>query len=329
MSVFKTYSSITSKEDKRILKMITKSLSIPDEALKSTEAKPGFKVNPNDKLDDIVGALQDQMKSKSLFGTPPPIPPNWKPKMPRNKYEKFFWDMFEVKPNGKDIDARRANILTCVLGKGAYFLTFFLASRFVNLKLRKFAISKINERFRNGRLARWFDLQAKWIYTKNPQYSPITIEEYKKSKIMDKLKASWIDKTKAQRSRKIDKMFIKSFFNGIMSIIGGPFAYFYSIAGRILLSYLGIYLPVGAITTIPIEYNGNCFSIGICITRLGCELLDPEIIVKKSNGQLVQIELPQVPRELYRFTEEEAEIVNKKTPSLEELKKAVERNHGN
>ena len=346
MAVFKSYSSVSHKHDKEIMKYLYKDIQIDDDSQDlDKDFSKGLKIDNTQRLDDIVGAVLDFVESKGLSDKAP-VQMSKKEALgmaadltrigiakqmeKAGPIDKFFYKIFEIKPS-KDPNAwltpLRAKSITYFLTKITQIAILHLFSMFVHTKLDRFTAMKISESFRSKKLYRWMTMQIKEIYRKYPQYRPMSIDQFKKTRLWSRFTAEWRDKTQNQRIRRLSKRMLVIIILILVKKLPfpSPLTSLYCIPARIILAYLGCQLAVGSINTIVIEHEGNSIIMGLTLTRFGLELVHPQLVVMRNDGKMVNVDLPRIPLELYAITKQD--IDNHKMVPIDELKKKVESNN--
>ena len=345
------------REEQYIINFLSKGLDI-DGNLPELEKPKDLKIDPRQNLSDIMdtveryievknlddGGRYDDDKKASLEELMKIADQGLKDRdtnirhqlvldaKPRDIADKIFFKIFDVKPN-KDpnawLNVWRAKSITVFLTKLSKFVLKALLKRFINLKLEQFAATKIDEHFRNGVLYDWFTDQIYSIYERYPDYRPVTLEEFKKTGIWERNAAKWRDRTRSQILKHLtDRSFLLIILL-LVTMIPLPLASLYSIPARIILAYLGCRLAVGgSINTLVVDHEGNSLVLGVTFTRVGFELTNPELFVRRiDDGKLVRVDLPPVPRELYAISKDDLEDFERNEPTLKELKNEVMRNN--
>jgi hypothetical protein len=334
MSHFKTISSISTHNDKVVLEYLKNKYPIPKDFPRIKNAKT-IQYNPNTKLDDIIGAVEDQYKVKDLIRQVPDDieeisdHPGALSKQNRNFITRFLWKVFAVQPkNETDKAFNRAvkmrTFLVTTTWVIARMVIFRLVRMFVEFNLQKLYVNKLDKHFHNGALTDWLDKQIQSVYDSNPDYVPLTIEEFKKTTIWQRNAAEWRDKSNKQIIRRLSKRSLTVILLILVGKIPSVYSTFFDIPARIALAYLGVRLSMGSINTMVVSHNGNSVILGLSFTRYGFELNNPELFVRrKSDGKIVRVELPDIPKELYLPTKEDIKEFEKENKSIDQIKKEL------
>jgi hypothetical protein len=332
MSHFKTISSISPHDDDIVLEYLKKQCPISQDIPPIKNAYK-YNNNPNSNLDDIIGAVQDQYDLKELIREIPDdldkLEDGQFPEDRKNFITKFLWKLYKVKPKDDTDKAFNYAIIkrrflvntTWLLGR---LLVFRLVKMFIELNLQKCYVNKLDKHFHNGKLTDWLDNQIQSVYDKNPDYQPLSIEEFKKTSIWQRNVAEWRDKTKKQVIRRLTKRSLTIILFILVGKIPTMYSTFFAIPTRLVLAYLGVRLAVGSINTMVVSHNGNSVIIGLSLTRYGFELNNLELFVRrKSDGKIVRVELPDVPKEIYALTKEDIKEFEKENKSEDQVKKEL------
>lgn len=328
MSHFKTISSISTHNDKVVLEYLKELYpDLEDMPLNKSLKNHNIPINP--KLDDIIGATLDNIKEKDLAMRLPSslddLPPRVGP--PRNMLNRFLWKNIKIQPNSAEgawFNTARALGLRTVLTSLSALVIWHLLKVFGVICFKKYAKTHLNENFRNGALAKWFNAQLEKIYREHPNYTNLRITEYRKTGRFNKNMAEWRDKTAKQIIRKIPKKTFDIVLHSLCKRIPLPGAFLYSIPAKLILAYMGVSIASGSLHYFLLEFHGSTVIIGLTITRLGFELCDPHVFVKRVNdGKIVKIDLPKVPPELYKITKQDILQFKKEGKGVEDLKKQI------
>lgn len=336
MKHFKTISSISPHEGKLIMDFASKGLQIPSDDFKIDSTIPGYDTNSiNPKLDDIIGATIDQYKLKDLINSnkiPDDLydldPTKSRLQIEKNPLNRLLWKVVpKVQPDDKPgafMNYTRALAVRKFLISGIIVILKQLTKIFINLGLKKLAVTQINKDFNNGKFYNWFGKQIQNVYDTNPDYEPVPINEFVKTSIWQRNAAEWRDKNKNQIIRQLSKHTFTAVLMILCSKVPLPGNFLYTIPARIILAYVGCSLAVGSIYSLVVQHGNNSVLVRITLTKYGFELSDPELFVKrKSDGKLVRVILPDVPKELYAITKEDLKQYKKEGLDLEQLKKKV------
>jgi len=310
-------------KDDQIFKLLCKDIKIPEDSNELEKENHDFKIDTTANLDDIVGVTLDYAKEKNL------VPPPDK-RVPQDFVDEILFKIIKIKPNKTGwLNEARANALSILIPRIIKFTLVRLLSIFINTNLQKLAESKLNKHFNNGALYNWFEDQIENVYRKHPEYTNITIHEFKKEGIWQQNAAEWRDKTKGQIIRRLSHRSITIIIMILACKLPLPFRFLsslYAIPARILLAYVGCRLATGSINHFAVDFGNDTLILGISLTRVGFEIVQPELVVRRrTDGKMVRVELPDVPTNLYYPTKEEVEDFVKNEPSLEDIKKEVER----
>ena len=328
-----------SPREKMILSKAMKDIDIP----KHKEDKKHRRVptdNTND-INDIIQHWEDKLQIKELmkdnnvkyFIPPPPPGFNAKPTKISSEYvkgspleadpdwfDKMAWKIFNIQPSTKPnawFNYNRAIGLRRLLIKLSKWLIRSLVSMFVDNKLRQFTEHRISQYFHNGELYNWFTKQINEVYKKHPEYRPVPIEEYKKTRFWQNAAAEWRDKTTKQKLHKARLYASTLVFMYLCTHLSPPFfltELVMSLPIRILLAYFGYQFIFGSIYDIVAEHEGNSLLLKLSLTKDGFALTDPELyVIRTTDGKLVRVDLPQVPKELYLIRESDIREFEKNT----------------
>ena len=318
MRHFKPHFSTSTKQDQNILNFVYKDVQIPDTRL---EIKRTFNVNSQQPLDDVIETVLSSSRAKSLDAGGDALDDMAsaasdivKNAQPKNKIDEILYKIFNFKPNPNPdafFNATRAKALTVFCVRMAYIVARALTRTFVEGKLGEFAIQKVNDQFKNGKLYNWFKEQVDRAYKLHPEYKPIYIEEFRKTSQWNRFRSEWLDKTRPQVIRRMSLQTLYTVLYCLSLESNLPFAFLYEIPTRIVLAYLGIRLGIGSINDVVIDFEGNTIALGVSYTKLGYELCYPELICRREDGKLVRVDLQEVPPELYAITKEDIEEVEK------------------
>ena len=137
------------------------------------------------------------------------------------------------------------------------------------------------------------------------------------------------NKTRSQIIKQLSERSLTLIVLLLVTLIPLPLASLYTIPAKIILAYLGCRLVVGgSINTLVVDHEGNSLVLGVSFTRVGFELVNPELFVRRTDdGKLVRVELPAVPRELYAISRDDLEDFAHNEPTLQELKDEVMMNN--
>lgn len=339
MARFKHISSISPQEGKLIMNFASKGLQIPSEDFKIDASIPGYNensVNPN--LDDIIGATIDQYKLKDIADKLPDDlydldPTKSRIKVEKNTVNRFLWNNIipKVQPDDKEgawFNYTKALAVRKFLITGVMVIASQITRMFVNYNLKNLAITQLNKNYHNGAIVTYLDQQIQKVYDTNPDYVPVPMSEFVKTSIWQRNVAEWRDKTKNQKIRQLTR----HTFNALITILCGkipfPGNFLYTIPAKIILAYLGCCLATGSIYTLVVKHGKDSLLLRITLTKYGYELTDPELFVRrKSDGKLVRVILPDIPKKLYELTKEDLNRYEKDNVSLEQLKRRIEANN--
>lgn len=319
----KTMTVHSHSKDDQIFKLLSKDIKIPEDSRELQKENQDLKIDTTSNLDNIVGATLDYAKQKNL------VPPPDK-RVPQDFMDEILFKMIKFKPNKSGwLNEARARALSILVPRIIKFMLVRLLSIFINSNLQKLAETKVNKHFNNGKLYHWFENTIEQVYRKHPEYTNVTIHEFKKEGIWQQNAAEWRDKTKAQIIRRLTHRSITIIIMILVCKLPLPFRFLsslYAIPARILLAYVGCRLATGSINHFAVDFGNDTLILGISLTRVGFEIVQPELVVRRRiDGKIVRVELPDVPTSLYYPTKEEVENFVKNEPSLEDIKKEVER----
>lgn len=336
MGSLKTLSSISPQRDKKALKFLYKTYPELKDIPRIKNLKDDtFHINDaNPNLDDIISSVEKQYKVKDLIREIPDDIENFDHEYaPPNRdrwYIKFLWKLYNFIQPTKDTDKEfeLAVRFRTIMVLATKFIVIAVVRHFikvfVNYNLEKLAVSKLDKHFNNGRLVAWFDKEIEKVYKANPDYKPLSIEEFKKTTTWQRNAAEWRDKTKKQIIKRMSHRVFTATILLLCTRIPLPFSFLYSIPARIALAYVGCRLAIGSINTMVVAHNGNSLCLGVSFTKLGFEIVNPELFVRrKSDDKIVRVELPKVPYELYDYTEKELKEIKDVDKSFEQLKKEL------
>lgn len=318
--------STSTKEDQHILNFIHKDVEIPDVQVKINR---GLKVSSQQPLDDVIETTLDYAKVKhldseggGLFDTLSKASGEIvRNATPKNKLDEILFKIFHFEPNPDPnawFNVTRAKSLTLLCVRCAYIIGRAMIRTFVEGQLEKFAAQKIDNRFKNGRLYNWFREQVGRAYQLHPEYKPISAQEFAKTSLWDKYRSEWLDKSRPQVIRRMSLQTLYTIIYCLSLESALPFAYLYEIPVRIILSYMGIRLGIGSINNLVVDFEGSSLALGVTYTKLGYELVYPELICRREDGKLVRVDLPDVPKELYAITQEDINEIEKEGIKLKE-----------
>ena len=195
---------------------------------------------------------------------------------------------------------------------------------FIRYNMKKLAVSQISKNFRNGKLYNWIGQEIQKVYDTNPDYRSVPMSEFVKTSIWFRNAAEWRDKNKTQIIRQLSKHTFTAVLTILCSKVPLPGNFLYTIPARIILAYVGCSLAVGSIYSLVVQYERESLLVRVTFTKYGFELSDPELFVRrKSDGKLVRVILPDIPKELYAITKEDLNQYEKEGLDLEQLKKKV------
>lgn len=320
MSYFKADTSVLTKDEKEIAKLILNKAEIEPEEVK-LEKRLSPKMN-NIEFDKFIKDISSNDNIKNLTVQ------DWK--YPIDAVMLFVYDHFPLKPienNPNTIQTPRMvkNIKkACALSTRLVLRSLF--SLIVGIPLTNFTVSRINKHMKNKALYNWMMGHINKVYTDHPEYSPVSIPTFKKANVFQKIVSEWRDTTiKEDLSNLSDKAF-DTFLMVICERLPFYAGFLYAIPAKMLLTYLGCRMGVGSIYTLVVDIEGNSVTLGLCFTRLGFILSAPKLYVSKDHRKLVRVNLPEIPRSIYSTSVKDAKAFLDNygdSGDLKELKKEV------
>ena len=219
MKPFKTISNSSSKEYKQILNFVMDGVEIPKKTGHSDPQIKALATQVNPKLDDVIDAVEDHIKQHEILNIPTDgteLPKEY-PLKNKDWVDKTLWKI--LRGDGKYdektalLKYKQAIAGRIIFIKVVKMVTRWLLKVFIQMKLDKFAATKINQYFKNGELHKWFTYQINEVYYNHPEYEPVTIAELKKTSIWNRIASEWREQSKNQKIRKLSKV-------GLSAVIG-------------------------------------------------------------------------------------------------------------
>ena len=304
MKPFKSFGNIGLKEDENIVKSIAKSYQIEPDTLKLEDPKGvdfDTLLDDIDSLDpkDVIEFEKGLVSNAKLPDTYPTGAP-W-----NNPFSRFIYKTVKIQPRdvGDHKDpVRVAMVYRLTAVAIVYFIIKQAVKMFVSYKLNSLAVASLNKNYKEGKLYDYIKFQIDKVFLKNKGYSKLSPEEFKKTKWFEKMLSEF-------RSRKTAKAYFELFtdkaFNALLIAICNSFTSFFlgifiAIPIRFIFAYLGIKIAGGSIDTVIVNMDGNTVSMGVSYTKYGFEVTECKLYVKNEEGKVVEIDLPRVPRKLYK-----------------------------
>ena len=270
------------------------------------------------KLKDLVDELPDDLEDEDSMYAPK-----------KTFINKLLWKVFRIQPSKDTAKAyAKAVIQRKILIHLSKIVAKQLLKMFIVRNLEKLAVNKLDKHFHNGQVTDWFDQQIEKVYQENPNYQPLSIEEFKKTSIWQRNAAEWRDKTKNQIIRRLSYRMLTILITILCAKIPLPGAFLYSIPARIILAYIGIRIAFGSISHMVVQHGKDSLILGISLTKAGFEITNPELFVRrKSDQKIVRIFLPDPPKKIYEITEQDIHEIEKENASLDQIKKELKVSH--
>lgn len=294
MSYFKTRSSISTKKEKELFKFIQKRCLIGP-----------YEPNSNNIL------FKNNLKYSQSTGN-----------------STFKDKLNELTP--EQIEALKRLLYVCVkLAVGN------MINKFVDVKLNELTVSTLNKHKGNKKLYNYILKTIEDVMKKNPSYRKCSPKEFQETSIWNYFLSEWRDLDVKQFAKRVTYEYIDELISiAAADLIPLPGAnILLSTPCKMMLTYLGVKLGVGAIYHIVVDIEGYTVSLGISFTKIGFVLSDLRLYLFKEPGnKLVVRDLPDPPRELYELDVSDAkEILDKygDDKNLDKLKEKVSEINGN
>lgn len=297
MSYFKTKTSIVTKKEKNLLNFIKKrSLIGPYKPSSSNEYNEYFNKNKFKSIDSNKTTIQDRLN--------------------------------KITP--EQLAAVRKLLYICVkLAVGNWI------NKFVDTKLNELTISTINKHKGNKKLYEHIVKDIEKVAKSNPSFTKCSPEQFKETSIWNYFLSEWRGLTAKQFIKRVGYEYIDQMISLIAAdLVPLPGSnILLTTPCKMMMTYLGINLGVGAVYHIVVDIEGYTVSMGISFTKLGFIISDMRLYLFRQPGnKLVVKELPDPPRELYEIDLKEAkDILDKygEDEDLEKLKTKVSEINGN
>lgn len=98
----------------------------------------------------------------------------------------------------------------------------------------------------------------------------------------------------------------------------------YAIPAKILLGYLGFKLATGSISQLAVDFEDETLMMGITLTKYCYEMTNVELVVRRNDGKMVRVDLPEIPKHLYLPNRKEVQEILDSDIDFEDIKREVE-----